>query len=102
MRRGTERLNLNFSDIARALRVLAESIRTRRIWLLLDEWSSIPLEVQPLLGEFLVRCVFPIQKVSVKIGAIEQQTNFRTEQGDSIIGIELGADIAANIDLDES
>ena len=101
VRRGTERLSLNFSDIARALRQLAESIRTRRVWLLLDEWSSVPLDVQPLLGEFLVRCVFPIQKITVKIGAIEQQTNFRAKQGNSLVGIELGADIAANIDLDE-
>ena len=101
VRRGTERISLNFSDIARALRKVAESIRTKRIWLLLDEWSSVPLDVQPLLGEFLVRCVFPIRKVTVKIGAIEQQTNFRAQQGDSMIGIELGADIAANIDLDE-
>ena len=101
VRRGTERISLNFSDIARALRKVAESIRTKRIWLLLDEWSSVPLDVQPLLGEFLVRCVFPIRKVTVKIGAIEQQTNFRAQQGDNMIGIELGADIAANIDLDE-
>ena len=101
VRRGTERISLNFSDIARALREVAGSIRTKRVWLLLDEWSSVPIDVQPLLGEFLVRCVFPIQKITVKIGAIEQQTNFRTRLGDSMIGIELGADIAANIDLDE-
>ena len=100
-RRGTERTSLNFSDIARALRQVAHSIKTKRIWLLLDEWSSVPLDVQPLLGEFLVRCVFPVQKITVKIGAIEQQTNFRAQRGDSMIGIELGADIAANIDLDE-
>jgi hypothetical protein len=101
VRRGTERISLNFADIARALRNVAGSIRTKRVWLLLDEWSSVPLDVQPLLGEFLVRCVFPVQKITVKIGAIEQQTNFRTRLGDTMIGIELGADIAANVDLDE-
>lgn len=76
---------------------------SRRIWFLLDEWSSVPPEVQPYLGEFLVRCVLPLQdRVTVKIAAIEQQTNFRLqlESGD-IIGIELGADVAANVDLDE-
>lgn len=101
VRRGTERISLNFSDIARALRQVAESIRAKRVWLLLDEWSSVPIDVQPLLSEFLVRSVFPIRKITTKIGTIEQQTNFRTEQGGSMIGIELGADIAANIDLDE-
>jgi hypothetical protein len=101
VRSGTESISLNFADIARALREVAGSIRTKRVWLLLDEWSSVPLDVQPLLGEFLVRCVFPVQKITVKIGAIEQQTNFRTQLGGAMIGIELGADIAANIDLDE-
>jgi hypothetical protein len=39
---------------------------------------------------------------TVKIAAIEQQSNFRVEREDgSIIGIELGADVAANVDLDE-
>jgi hypothetical protein len=56
-RSGTERLSLNFSDVARALRELAGSLSSHRIWFLLDEWSSVPADVQPLLGEFLVRCV---------------------------------------------
>jgi len=101
-RRGTERLSLNFSEVARALRELAETLSNRRLWFLLDEWSSIPPEVQPYLGEFLVRCVLPLQRFTVKIAAIEQQTNFRLQREDgSTIGIELGADVAANVDLDE-
>lgn len=101
VRRGTERISLNFADIARALREVASSISSKRIWLLLDEWSSVPTGVQPLLGEFLVRCVLPLQKFTVKIGAIEQQTNFRGELGGVTVGIELGADVAANVNLDE-
>lgn len=41
-RRGTERVTLNFSDVARALRELAATLSSRRVWLLLDEWSSVP------------------------------------------------------------
>ncbi len=101
-RRGTEQPRLNFTQVARALRELAESLRTRRLWLLLDEWSSVPQDLQPFLGEFLVRCVFPIQQFTVKIGAIEQQSTFRVEGKDGQqIGIELGADASANVDLDE-
>jgi len=38
----------------------------------------------------------------VKIAAIEQQTSFRGQlDSDEMIGIELGADVAANVDLDE-
>jgi hypothetical protein len=102
-RRGTERLSLNFSDVARALRELAGSLSSRRIWFLLDEWSSVPQDVQPYLGEFLVRCVLPLQdRITVKIAAIEQQTRFREQlPTGQMIGIELGADVAANLDLDE-
>jgi hypothetical protein len=102
-RRGRERLSLNFSDVARALRELAGSLSSRRVWLLLDEWSSVPHETQPYLGEFLVRCVLPLQdRLTVKIAAIEQQSRFREElPGGQVIGIELGADVAANVDLDE-
>lgn len=101
IRHGSERISLNFSDIARALRDIAESVSSRRIWLLLDEWSSVPNDVQPLLGEFLVRCVLPLQKFTIKIGAIEQQTNFRGVLAGNNIGIELGADVSANVNLDE-
>lgn len=101
-RRGTERISLNFSDVARALRELADSLSARRVWLILDEWSSVPAEVQPYLGAFLVRCVLPLRAFTVKIAAIEQQTRFReTLPNGSMIGLELGADVAANVDLDE-
>ncbi|MFE3182543.1 hypothetical protein ACFXKR_16995 [Streptomyces violascens] len=101
-RRGAEQISLNFSEIARSLRELSKALNGRRIWLLLDEWSSVPADVQPHLGEFLVRCILPLGQFTVKIAAIEQQTNFRTSlPSGAIIGLELGADIAANVSLDE-
>jgi hypothetical protein len=101
-RRGTEAILLNFSDIARALRELLQALSGHRVWLLLDEWSSVPGDVQPYLGEFLVRCLLPLTSLTIKIAAIEQQSNFRgvLESG-QVIGLELGADIAANVNLDE-
>ncbi|MET9450318.1 ORC-CDC6 family AAA ATPase [Streptomyces cinerochromogenes] len=101
-RRGTEAISLNFSDIARSLRQLFDSLSGRRVWLLLDEWSSVPGDIQPYLGEFLVRCMLPLRGLTVKVAAIEQQTNFRTTlPTGQLIGLELGADIAANVSLDE-
>jgi hypothetical protein len=101
-RRGTEQISLNFADVARALRALSDALPGKRAWLLLDEWSSVPADTQPFLAEFVVRCVLPLQKFTVKIAAIEQQTRFREvlPSGD-VIGIEVGADVAANVDLDE-
>lgn len=101
-RRGAERIHLNFSDIARALRDLSKTLSSRRIWLVLDEWSSVPRDVQPYLAEFLLRCVFPLQQFTVKIAAIEQQTTFRQIGPDgSSVGFELGADAGATLALDD-
>jgi hypothetical protein len=102
-RSGEEQVAINFSDMAKALRDLADSIGARRVWLLLDEWSSVPPDVQPYLAEFLVRCVLPLREFTVKIAAIEQQSTFSIpgEQPGQRIGIEVGADVSANLDLDD-
>lgn len=100
-RRGSQRHSINFSDVARALRELAGTLSTRNVWLLLDEWSSVPRDIQPYLAEFLVRCVLPLQRFTVKIAAIEQQAVFRTTVDDNVIGIELGADMTASLALDD-
>lgn len=101
-RKGREKFALNFSDIARALRDLANALsKNRRIWLLLDEWSSVPPDLQPYLAEFLVRCVLPLQRFTVKIAAIEQHARFMVEVGGRRIGIEIGADMGANVNLDD-
>lgn len=100
-RSGSERVAINFGDMSKALRELAEVMGARRIWLLLDEWSSVPPDVQPYLAEFLVRCVLPLQPFVVKIAAIEQQSTFSIDVDGRRLGIEVGADVAANLDLDD-
>lgn len=101
-RRGDERVSLNFTDVARALRALADTLSARRIWLLLDEWTSVPQDIQPFLGAFLVRCILPLQPFTVKIAAIEQQAVFRTQlESGAMVGIEVGADMSANLSLDD-
>ena len=102
-RTGEQRVAINFGDMAKAIRELSDSLGAKRIWLLLDEWSSVPPDVQPYLAEFLVRCVLPLQVFTVKIGAIEQQSTFSIQdpRTGGRVGVEVGADIAANLDLDD-
>ncbi|MFW5420992.1 hypothetical protein J0910_30705 [Nocardiopsis sp. CNT-189] len=100
-RTGTEQTSLNFTDVAKALRELGTAISSRRVWLLLDEWISIPRDLQPYLAHFLTRCILPVQKFTVKIAAIEQQSNFRAQVDGKTIGIELGADMGAHVNLDD-
>ena len=101
-RQGPERIRLNFSEVGSALRSISDEVEGRRIWLMLDEWSSVLPTVQPLLGEFLVRCLLPLPGMTVKIAAIDKQSSFREVLDDgSMIGIELGADVTANVSLDD-
>ena len=102
VRQGPERIRLNFSEVGQAFRRFSAGLAGRRLWLLLDEWSSVPPAIQPLLGEFLLRCVLPLPSFTVKIAAIEQQSMFRgTLKDGSSVGLELGADVTANINLDD-
>jgi hypothetical protein len=81
---------------------VAAALNKRRVWLLLDEWSEVPLELQPYLADMLRRCILPVRGFSVKIAAIEQRSAFRLSTDDGgHIGIEIGADIAASLDLDD-
>lgn len=99
---GVVRHRLVFGNVAATLRSVCECFAGKVLWLLLDEWSEIPLDLQPYLADLLRRTIFPIRGIVVKIAAIEQRTNFqiRAEDG-SAIGIEVGADAAASLTLDD-
>ena len=100
--RGLERLHVSFGQLSSALRGLVSALPHRTLWILIDEWSSLPLELQPFLADLLRRSAFTVSGVTIKIGAIERRSNFvqRGRQGD-YIGIELGADTSASIDIDD-
>ena len=69
--------------------------------ILLDEWSSLPQDLQPYLAEFLKRGVLPVKHATLKIAAIEQRSAFSIKSNNDIIGFELGADISMTQDLDD-
>lgn len=99
---GAPFLDINFGDIAGTLERITASLPAGRLWILLDEWSSLPIELQPLLAEFLRRALLAVPGLVVKIAAIEDRSHFRIAipDGDHI-GLELGADIMADINLDD-
>lgn len=99
--RGVERHHVHFGQVSSILRRLVESLPARRLWVILDEWVAIPLELQPLLADLIKRALLPVQGVTVKIAAIEQRSAFRVERPGDYLGFELGADIQADVDLDD-
>jgi hypothetical protein len=100
--RGRERYTIHFGTLNHALSSLVHALQGRRVWLLLDEWSVIPLDLQPYLADILRRTVFPIGDITVKIAAIEHRSRFQEERSaGGYLGIELGADAQANMNLDD-
>jgi len=100
--KGVPTHRVHFGAVGQVLRRIAEAMKGRRVWLLLDEWSNVPIDLQPYLADLLRHTVFPATFFSVKIAAIEQRSMFRISSGSGgYIGIELGADVSADLNLDD-
>jgi hypothetical protein len=100
--RGSSRHHVHFGAVSKTVRLLVDSLPGQQLWVLLDEWTDVPKHLQPLLADLLRRSLFPIRGVTVKIAALEQRSRFWAErEGGGYIGIELGADAAADVDFDD-
>ena len=99
---GREIAYLNFGNISSAVGDLMEILKPKRLWLLIDEWSEVPVDLQPYLADLLRRTLLPVHDITIKIAAIEHRSNFaiRRERGE-YVGLELGADISADLNLDD-
>ncbi|HEX6353565.1 hypothetical protein [Actinophytocola sp.] len=101
VRTGVEQHHVLFGPLSRATRKIVRALGPARLWLLLDEWSSVPRELQPFLADLLRRAVLPIGGLTVKIAAIERRSQFATPTGTGeYVGIEVGSDAASSVDLD--
>ena len=77
------------------------SLTGTHIYLLIDEWSSLPSDIQPYLAEFVKRTILPIKEFTIKIAALEYRCSFSHQTPNGNIGFELGADISTAPDLDD-
>lgn len=98
--KGHTRLSVNVGSLHRTLADIVERAGCR-IWILIDEWSVIPETLQPYLADFIKRTLFTHRSYTVHIAAIEQRANFRLGAGAGSIGIELGSDAFADVNLDD-
>ena len=99
---GVEQNRIHFGTLFRDLTALCNALGEHRVWIILDEWSEVPLDLQPYLADLLRRTIIPVKSITLKIGAIEQRTNFRENDANgSYIGVEVGADLTANTNLDD-
>jgi hypothetical protein len=100
--KGTESAWIDFNYLNQRVRALSDFIKPKRIWILIDEWSTVPSDLQPYLADLLRRTFFTSQNITVKIAAIEHRSVVKIDRADSsYIGFELGADILPAINLDD-
>lgn len=99
---GQETLRVNFGRVGVATRALVDTLPGKRLWLLLDEWSEVPLDIQPYLADLLRRALLATKGIVVKIAAIEQRSKFLIpDRVQGNVGFELGADVASAVNLDD-
>jgi hypothetical protein len=100
--KGVETAWIDFNYLNQKVRALSDFVRPKRIWILIDEWSTIPSDLQPFLADLLRRTFFTSQNISIKIAAIEHRSVVKVDRPDSsYIGFEPGADIHPAINLDD-
>ena len=99
---GEEVSRVNFGSVGNALRKVVETLPKGKLWILIDEWSEVPLDLQPYLADLLRRAVLPTKGITVKIAAIEQRSRLLIPEATvGNVGLELGADLSAAINLDD-
>ena len=83
------------------LEEILDGLDCNKLVVALDEWVAIPEGTQPFLAERIKRFFIPSKKVRFKIAVVDYRTLMRTEINGSWIGLEKGADIFCDIDLDD-
>lgn len=91
-----------FAEVGKFLDRALEAMNIDSLFILIDEWTAIPPDVQPYVAEFIKRTLFPCRRIVVKIASLEYRSNFTisADRGNPT-GFELGSDISANLDLDD-
>jgi len=100
---GRKIFRIHFGSITKVLKKIVLMLPKKELWILIDEWSEVPLDLQPYLSELLRRILYPIPGITVKIAAIAHRCNFMERDIDTGVSIviELGSDASSVINLDE-
>ncbi|WP_147443686.1 hypothetical protein [Corallococcus sicarius] len=94
--------NILFTDLHHRLADAIVATGNKRLLVLIDEWTTMPADVQPYFAEFLKRSFLPIARATLKIASLEYRSRFSvTASRNAVLGFELGGDISANVDLDD-
>lgn len=92
-----------FAEIAAAVERALTTLGITNLLFALDEWVSIPPDVQPYVAEFLKRGLLPTSRISLKIASLQYDSKFSiSSNGTGRVGFSFGGEISRSIDLDET
>jgi hypothetical protein len=92
--------SFDFRNLGATLDKFRISYGAERFIIALDEWVAVPPTVQPFFAELLKHTFFSQPEFVIKIAAVTYQSKMSAEYNGRIIGLETGADVFGDIDLD--
>ncbi|WP_296052509.1 hypothetical protein [uncultured Alteromonas sp.] len=99
---GKAKIRMHFGSLSKILKKIVSKLPNKSLLIVIDEWSEVPIELQPYLADMFRRIVFPIPTVTVKIAAISHRSKFQFySASNQKIGLEISADASASINLDQ-
>lgn len=92
---------INFVKINEGINEILDILETESLIILLDEWSAIPLNHQPLLAEMIRTTLVSGKKIFIKFGCIPFLTKLSVIKSDGqTIGFPIGEEVFVAADLD--
>jgi hypothetical protein len=92
---------LNFNTIGQKLGQIVKVLEPKAVIILLDEWSAIELDYQPLVAEMVRSTILSAVKVKIKFGCIPFLTRMSAvKAGGQTIGFPIGEEVFVDVDLD--
>jgi hypothetical protein len=90
---------IDFSSIRGGIECILDILEIDHIVVLIDEWSQIDVEVQPIFSELIRRTLCTSNKISFKFAALNFLTAFTTTVKGRRVGLQPGVDITELADL---
>lgn len=90
---------IRFPAVFDCINQIATTTKTEFV-ILIDEWSHLPLDIQPHFAEFVQCCLIPSSHVTVKIASVSGMTNYCIRDQSGTYGLELKDDITVAVDFD--
>ena len=89
-----------FPNVNQCLVQLAK-LTDKNFIILIDEWSNLPLDIQPHFAEFLKCCFMGSRRITLKIAVVKGRTQYCIRNNNHVYGFEVGAEISVAMDLDD-